>query len=124
MGDLWDYGFIKNPIGNGHLRVDGLNIMVQTTSLSILESASEGRITPLNVWHWVVLLRRYQCGPTRECFINYSGPEATPVFTAFPGLSSEAIFKMYESRDSISDEEILVKLIYEGRFWLWMRPDR
>ena len=49
LGDTWNQVIIINPYGHINKVSSGVNIMVQTTSLPILEAATEGRVTPLRL---------------------------------------------------------------------------
>jgi hypothetical protein len=122
MGESWEFGYITNPMGEETLVSYGINIMVQTTSLSILEAASEGKVTPLRVWRWVMSVGEHH-GYAMEDFIEYNGPELEQFPQAFPRFYFEEpsmITKLLE----LSEEQMLNRLIYEGGFWAWMRPDR
>jgi hypothetical protein len=121
MGDYWDFGSVTNPHGRENLVSFGVNIMVQTTSLAILEAASEGRVTPLRLWRWCMSVGLHR-GYAMERWIDYAGPDLEQFPTPFQGFEYGS-----GDLDELSDkpdEEVLDQLVWRGRFWVWMRPDR
>ena len=120
-GDQSDLGTIFNPQGKYNLVSFGVNIMVQTTSLSILEAASEGRVTPLKLWRWVMSVGQHR-GWAMEHLIEYNGPDLNQYPSPFPGFQNKDLINLYQR--NLGDAEILDELIFKGRFWVWMRPDR
>jgi len=120
--ESWEFGFVTNPFGAENLVSFGVSTMVQTTSLSILEAASEGRVTPLRLWRWVMSAGQHH-GYAMESFIEYGGPDLEQFPAPFPGFRDEDIIRLFRS-STLTDDEILEELIYRGRFWVWMRPDR
>lgn len=97
----------------------GINFMVQTTSLAILEAASEGLLTPLRVWRWVTIAGKNR-GYAMEDWIKYDGPTIEQYSEPLHGLADEELPGLEDK----SDKEIWEALIFRGRFWVWMRPDR
>jgi hypothetical protein len=119
MGDYWDFGSIDNPMGKANLVSYGINMLVQTTSLSILEAASEGRVTTLRLWRWVMSTGQFR-GYAMEEHIEYGGPDLEQFPNPFPGLEPREFIEIERK----SEENIYVELVFRGRFWVWMRPDR
>jgi hypothetical protein len=119
MGEWWEFGSVDNPMGKSNLVSFGNNILVQTTSLSALEAASEGRVTTLRLWRWVMSIGELH-GYAMEPYIDYGGPDLEQCPDPFPGLEPREFINI----ESKSEEDIYVELVFRGRFWVWMRPDR
>ena len=125
MGDDWDFGFIDHQDHPGNFLVSyGTNIMVQTASLHILSLATARRMTPERVWR-LAIRQRYSM--SRDHY-GLDGIDYGEIHHAWdedpllvPGLSPDAIVKL----ESLGDVELVKKaIIDDGKFWVWMRPDR
>jgi hypothetical protein len=119
MGEWWEFGSVDNPMGRINLVSFGVNTLVQTTSLSILEAASEGRVTPLRLWCWVMSAGQFR-GFAMEGYIEYGGPDINQFTNPFPGLEPHEVINIERK----SEEDIYTELVFRGRFWVYMRPDR
>lgn len=126
MGPIWDLGCILNPMQETNLVSFGINILVQTTSLAILEVATDALLTPFRMYKWIMSTGNDPGrGFALERWIEYNGPQFSHIVNPFPGFSDlefgiDDIMKM----DELSDDQLLHALLYKGRFWVWMRPDR
>jgi len=121
MGNLWDFGSIENSRGGDHLVSYGVNVMVQATSLPILETASDGRVTPLRLWHWAMHVRKSEeHGWVLQQTVDYGGPDLDQWPKMFPGMEYIEIIKLEDK----PEREIYEELVFRGRIWVWMRPDR
>jgi hypothetical protein len=102
----------------------GKNIMVQTASLHILALATARRMTPERVWRLAMhqgLSRPYEGfgldGIDYGEIDRARGQDQSLV----PDLSLHEIIKL----ESLGDVELVKKaIIDDGKFWVWMRPDR
>lgn len=120
---MWDFGSVTNPTGETNIVSFGINLMLQTTSLAILETASDGRMTPLRLWKWCMSGDSYR-GYALEKNIDYNGPDLEQFPSAFPGFPYEFENDELLEMADLSDDQLLERFIYRGRFWVWMRPDR
>jgi hypothetical protein len=98
--------------------------MVQTASLHILALATAGRMTPERVWRLAMhqgFSRPYE-GYGLDG-IDYGEIDRARGQDQFlvPDLSLDEIIKL----ESLGDVELVKKaIIDDGKFWVWMRPDR
>jgi hypothetical protein len=123
MGDDWYYGLAAPPDPTMSFLVSfGTNIVVQSASLPILSMATGGRMTPQRLWRLAIWQEFFE-DSNRNLFdgIDYGeviegmGRNIKPT----PGISD---LKGLEELGDV--ERIKMAIIHEGKFWVWMRPDR
>ena len=127
MGEYWDFGFLGHQDHPEIFLVSyGTNVMVQTASLHILSLATDGRMTPHRVWRLAIRQRYTMSNDSYGLVgINYGEIQITWGYSEYPllvpGLSLDAIVKL----ESLGDVELVKRaIIDDGKFWVWMRPDR
>jgi hypothetical protein len=134
---IWGWNWIENWFktsdGTTYQVSQGIDILVASTALAILSLATDGRMTPQRIWRMAIKEGRFDNGYWR-CFrdIDYHGkicdagdllPMVTPGYPPITWIDpdSEVVSKLEELGNS---EVILQKIIWEGKYWVWMRPDR
>ena len=122
-GNHWDLGSADHPLDK-FLVSYGTNIMVQTASLDILALATAGRMTPERVWR-LAMHQGFSMPHDGDGLdgINYGDIHHArgqdPLLV--PNLSLDEIIKLA----SLGDVELVKEaIINDGKFWVWMRPDR
>jgi len=127
MGDSWDFGFVDPPgpeTNDNYLVSYGTNIMVQTASVYILSLATSGRMTLERVWR----LAMHQGFSVSHNGYGFKGIDYGEISDCreqcpypVPGMAIEDVVEL----ESLGDVELVKKaVIHEGKFWIWMRPDR
>lgn len=123
MGDDWYYGLAAPPDPMMSFLVSfGTNVVVQSASLPILSMATRGRMTPQRLWR-LAICQGFLEDSNRNLFdgIDYGeviegmGGNIKPT----PGISD---LKGFEELGDV--ERIKTAIIHDGKFWIWMRPDR
>jgi hypothetical protein len=131
----WDRDLYQSP-GNIFYYVNrGTDILVASAALKILSLATNGRMTPQRIWRMVMHNQ-----PQWDGFdgIDYYGdisdprnlgelPINTPgdnyyhgIWEYYPASPCNIVGGLEELGDS---EVIRHKLIWEGKYWVWMNPD-
>jgi hypothetical protein len=131
----WDEEWVKSSDGIIYQISQGIDILVTSTALGILSLATDGRMTPQRIWRMAMKQGRFDSGYWDSFWnIDYYGeiydgrdthhPIATPGYSRATWIdhpASEVAFKLEQSGDI---EVILQKIIWEGKYWVWMSPDR
>jgi hypothetical protein len=130
----WDEECVKSSDGTIYQISQGRDILVTSTALAILSLATDGRMTPQRIWRMAMKQGRFDSGYWRSFRkIDYYGeiydgrdihhPIATPGYYRATWINpeSEVAFKLEQSGDI---KVILQKIIWEGKYWVWMSPDR
>jgi hypothetical protein len=127
MGEmyLFDLGVCSGPEDSNRdaLVSFGCCFIVQTTMLSILEAATDGRVSPRRLWELAM---------TKGYFEPHN-------FDVLPGVDYSPIYEYLEQCSSllgdITDDELpklgsigapeeIAEVMRRRGFWMWMRPDR
>lgn len=124
MGDGWYYGRVTCPDSTREYLVSyGTNIMVQSTSLPILHRATGGRMTAQRLWRLAMWQGFSEGKRVHAMFdsIDYGevmeGVGQNILIT--PGIDD------LTGLEELGDVELIKTAItHEGKFWIWMRPDR
>ena len=104
----------------------GCTVMVQAYALDILALATRGRMTPLRLWRLAMEQgfedagRHYGLEDVNYGEVEAHWDEFPEVFPEFSG--PEQVFELEEEPGEV--EAVKQCLVHEGRFWLWMAPDR
>jgi hypothetical protein len=130
----WDEKWVKSSDGTIYQMSQGIDILVTSTALAILSLATDGRMTPQRIWRMAMKQGRFDSVYWRSFRkIDYYGeiydgrdthhPIATPGYSRATWIDpkSEVVFKLEQSGDI---EVILQNIIWEGKYWVWMSPDR
>lgn len=130
----WDEEWVESSDGIIYQISQGIDILVTSTALSILSLATDGRMTSQRIWRMAMKQERFDSGywcSFRD--IDYYGkiydgrdshhPIATPGYCRVTWIDadSEVLLNLEQSGDI---EVILQKIIWEGKYWVWMSPDR
>jgi hypothetical protein len=108
---------------------DGVDILVASAAMEILSLATNGRMTPQRIWRMVIHEQPGWYGLGR---IDYYGDVPDPRNGGeLPIETPAAAWRRYHSDDSckigleeLGDSEVIRhKLIWEGKYWVWMNPD-
>ena len=128
MGKDWYHGYVDAPPSIeqdwSYLVSFGCHLMVQTYAIEIMALATQGRMTPLRLWHLVTKQRFELATRLLESeSVDYRAItrrwERNP--EVFPGLEEAGLMELEE----IGDVEVVKeRMVDEGYFWLWMAPDR
>jgi len=127
----WDEEWVKSSDGTIYQMSQGIDILVTSTALGILSLATDGRMTPQRIWR-MAMKQRFDSGYWHSFRnIDYYGdicdgrdylPKVTPGYSPTAWYhNSELVFKLEQLGDI---EVILQKIIWEGKYWVWMSPDR
>ncbi|KIJ66632.1 hypothetical protein HYDPIDRAFT_86561 [Hydnomerulius pinastri MD-312] len=124
MGEYWDFGSISAPPESDiiYLVSFGFCIMVQTYALDIMNVATHGRMTPLRVWK--LAMQQGFLAPHNECGfkdVDYGEIELAREQFPLPVWLSKYQLKKVEELDDIELKQLVV---HDGKFWIWMAPDR
>jgi hypothetical protein len=126
--DGWDWGYIEPPHsdknGKSFLVSHGTNIMVQTASLQIVSLATNGRMTPQRIWRMAM----HQGLSVPHGYLGFEGIDYGEITDfreqwppAIPGLSTKQLIGL----ETLEDIALARRaIIHEGKFWIWMLPDR
>jgi hypothetical protein len=131
----WDEESVESSDGIIYQISQGRDILVTSTALAILSLATDGRMTPQRLWRMAMKQGRFDSGYWRSFQnIDYYGeiydgrdthlPIATPGYSPITWIDpdhDEVLFKLEQSGNI---EVILQKIIWEGKYWVWMSPDR
>jgi hypothetical protein len=130
MGEryLWDLGSVTRPDAGlqdgGICVIMGPHTMVHSASIPILHLATGGRMSLQRYWR-LLMHKGFSEG---SCIggvpgIDYGeisdGQDQTPYPT--PGL---CVTELRALEDLRHVESIKKAIIHQGKFWVWMRPDR
>ena len=126
--------WIESPDGTRYQCSHGANIIVSSEALAILSLATNDRMTPQRLWKMSMCEGRPIEGACWRSFvgIDYYGNirdprteflDETPGFPGYmwAGYDESTMQELEELGDS---EIIRHKIILEGKFWVWMNPDR
>jgi hypothetical protein len=132
----WEEDRIESTDGTIYRGSQGTDILVATAALAILTLATNGRITPKRIWELAVKSKRLG-GQSRwysfdgieyyEGFRDGRGcgtdpfPNHTP---GFPHIWNDGVPQTVSDLENLGDIELIIRnIIWEGRHWIWIRPD-
>ncbi|KAK4701671.1 hypothetical protein P7C70_g4558, partial [Phenoliferia sp. Uapishka_3] len=127
-GPWYEFGSVSRDKTDDHAICvsHGSFIMLQATAIHIMKLATKGRLSTERVWR-----SKMRNQPNPEIMISHyvlpidygeivdgidEGLTATPGFTERQLLDLEA--------KEVTVENIKRALVHEGKWWVWMRPDR
>ena len=128
MGDSWGFGFVDAPPSIKqdwtYLVSYGCHLMVQTYAIEIMALATQGRMTPLRLWH-LAMKQGFEPANRPPCLkgVDYGAitDQWEQVPEEFPGLGEVGLKEL----EKIGDVEVVKQqMVDEGYSWLWMAPDR
>ena len=99
----------------------GSVIMLQTSSIKLMECATRGRLTPKRVWRFA--MRHANANAYVLDGLDY-GEVAEGIdqfLLAAPGLGRQALVTLEKRPGGV--EAIKEAIVHEGKWWIWMRPD-
>jgi hypothetical protein len=120
IGASWYYGVLDglHTRDTNYLVSCRTNVMIQSASLPILSLATGGRMTPQRLWRLAMLRGRSE-GTDDYVLDGIDYGEVESVLDVTIRLMSEI------GEVHLSDVELIKKaVIHQGRFWMWVRPDR
>jgi hypothetical protein len=112
------------------------DILVASAAIDILSLATNGRMTPQRIWRMAMQEPRDYSGGFKG--IDYYGdisdprnlgelPIETPgsdYYMAIWGFDPKDPCKIVDLLEELGDSEVIRrKLIWEGKYWVWMNPD-
>lgn len=126
---FWDFGSVtlspENPDNQYYIVSFGSNIMVQTAALTILQLATEARMTPRRFWRMAQALGGGGGYSVLDGIDYGKMSELTAIWeqdpSVTPGMESEDVINLEGLGDM---EKIKRAIVHQGCFWVWMRPDR
>ncbi|KAH7924779.1 hypothetical protein BV22DRAFT_1112632 [Leucogyrophana mollusca] len=125
MGETWDMGDVESRYTGQSYRISyGCCMMVQSASLAIMPLATNGRLTPQRLWR---LAMRQGLGFPTDSYglydVDYGevDKEREQFPACIPGLSDEYVIAL----EALGDLDAIQRtIIHDGKFWIWMTPDR
>lgn len=112
------------------------DIIVASVALSTLFLATNGRVTPQRIWRMAMCQGRpfadLYCYGFNGIKYYYAGiidgrddiPMKTPGFWECIWISGRDDSDLMELEELGDSEAIRQRIIWEGKYWVWMRPDR
>lgn len=120
-----DDDYARSPQDNEHevLVSSGCCFIVQTYMLSILQAATDGRVSPQRLWrlamakghffaHDFYVLPEVDYGPIRKHLCQY------------PWYLGNVQFSELRTMGCIGTPEEVAEALRRRGYWMWMRPDR
>ncbi|KAK4702073.1 hypothetical protein P7C70_g4154, partial [Phenoliferia sp. Uapishka_3] len=123
--EWFDFGSVSSHDDKQMFLVSyGTVVMFQSSAIEILRQATNGRLTPERVWRLTMRQR-----DTKEMNYVLDGLDYGEISDAIeqflspvPGLEGGGILRLEKTEGGV--EGIKRAIIHEGRWWVWMRPDR